>query len=193
MKRSEAIKLVIPHLLRGRLCVVCNGMIGHELFSAGDRAENFYMLGSTGLASSIGLGLAIQRTDRTVVVLDGDANVLMNMGTLGNIADVAPENLYHIVLDNGVHGTTGGQRTISGEVAIEEVAWACGYARAERVEDAESLEALLRTVWDEPGPTMILVKVDPDGTSEGVARIDLDPPRIAQRFQAAVLAVGNGD
>jgi phosphonopyruvate decarboxylase len=187
MKRFEAIRHIAPHLTDGRLVVCCNGALARELYVVADRPQNFYLLGGTGLAAAVGLGLALHRTDRTVVVIDGDANVLTNLGGLGNVADAAPENLYHLVIDNGVSATTGGQRSISDEVAIEEVAWACGYARAERVEDTAGLDALLRTIWEEPGPAMILVRVEPDDDAEPHSRIDLDPPRIAQRFVAAAL------
>ncbi|HLB44007.1 MAG TPA: thiamine pyrophosphate-dependent enzyme, partial [Candidatus Limnocylindrales bacterium] len=120
--------------LRGDwLAVACNGMIGRELYAHGDRATRFYMIGSMGLASSIGLGLALVQPAKTVVVFDGDGNLLMNLATLGSIAASGVRNLYHVVFDNAAHGSTGHQRTISDRVPLDRVALAAGYARAVRV------------------------------------------------------------
>ena len=87
------------------------GFPSRELFAAKDRTENFYMLGSMGLASSIGLGLALARPERKVIVLDGDGSVLMNLGTLATIAHHAPENYLLVILDNCCYGSTGSQPT----------------------------------------------------------------------------------
>src|SRR5437867_3526790 len=146
MRRDEAVKAVVD-ALGDKLCVVCNGMIGREAFTAKDRERNFYMIGSMGLGLSIGLGLALSRKDRRVVVLDGDGNVLMGMGVLASVGHAQPENLLHVVLDNEAHASTGDQKTISDRVRLDEVAKAAGYRSAERVapEDlAKRLPAFLR-------------------------------------------------
>ena len=109
MTRLDALRAVVGRLRDDVLVVACNGMISRELYTLGDQPNRFYMLGSMGLASTIGLGLALRRPERTVVVLDGDGNVLMNMGALGNVGQAGPANFYHLVLDNGVHASTGGQ------------------------------------------------------------------------------------
>src|SRR5262249_58983528 len=96
-------------------------------FGAGDSERSFYMIGSMGLASSIGLGIALARPDLRVVVLDGDGNVLMNLGTLATIAAAAPPNLLHVCFDNSMHASTGGQATISDRVALDAMARAAGY------------------------------------------------------------------
>ena len=157
-------------------------MNSRELFTVGDRPEHFYMIGSMGLASSIGLGVALRRPERPVVILDGDGNVLMNLGTLGNIGESAPANLFHLVIDNGVYDSTGGQRTISKAVSLESVARSCGYQRCERVNDLISLERLLRSLWREPGPAFLLIEVEP-GNAEGIGRVEMTPPEIARRFR----------
>jgi sulfopyruvate decarboxylase subunit beta len=185
VRRVEAIERVAAGLGDDCLVVACNGMIGRELYTIAERPGNFYMIGSMGLAASIGLGLARRQPGRRVLVLDGDGNVLMNMGALGNVAQAAPPNLRHLVLDNGVHASTGGQRTISGAVPLEEVARACGYRRAARVADPPALEAALATLWEEPGPAMLLVEVEPGQASHGLARVEIPPPALAQRFRAA--------
>jgi sulfopyruvate decarboxylase subunit beta len=179
MRRNEAVKIVMD-ALGDEMCVVCNGMIGREAFVAKDRERNFYMIGSMGLALSIGLGVALSRKDRRVVVLDGDGNVLMGMGVLASVAHARPANLLHVVLDNEAHASTGDQKTISDRVRLEEIAKASGYRSAERVapeEFAKRLPAFLR----ETGPAMLLVKVD-KGNVKGIARVTHEPPEIAARF-----------
>jgi thiamine pyrophosphate-dependent acetolactate synthase large subunit-like protein len=187
MTRMEALRAIAARLREDWLIVACNGFISRELYTIGDRPNQFYMIGSMGLASSIGLGLALRQPEKTVVVLDGDGNVLMNMGGLANVAAAAPSNFYHLVLDNGVHGSTGGQRTISDAIALEQVARACGYARSARVDDPAALSAALDDLWSGPGPAMLLVDVEATGNAHGLARVEIEPPALAQRFRAAVL------
>jgi sulfopyruvate decarboxylase subunit beta len=185
VRRVAAIERVAAALGDDWLVVACNGMIGRELYTVAERPGNFYMIGSMGLASSIGLGLASRQPGRRVVVLDGDGNVLMGLGALGNVAQAAPPNLYHLVFDNRAHGSTGGQRTISESVPLEAVARACGYRRAERVADPAALDAALAALWAQPGPAMLLVEVEPGESLHGIARVEIPPPTLAQRFRAA--------
>src|SRR6185436_8104592 len=100
-----------------------------------------------GLASSIGLGLALVQPSRTVVVFDGDGNVLMNMGTLGSVAAAGVGNFYHVMFDNAAHGSTGDQRTISDRVPLEQIARAAGYRRVLRVKDDAGLDEALPTFF----------------------------------------------
>src|SRR5207249_12152551 len=122
-----------------------------------DRQACFYRSGSMGLAASIGLGLALARPDRRVLVLDGDGNVLMNAGALASIGAAAPPNLHHVCFDNGAHASTGGQRTISDRVRLEEVARACGYRWSGRVETPEALAAEVPALLGREGPAFLLI------------------------------------
>lgn len=185
MHRADAVKLLMD-AVTDELVVVCNGMIGREAFTAKDREANFYMIGSMGLALSIGLGVALTRKDRRVVVLDGDGNVLMGAGVLGSAAAADARNLLHVVLDNEAHGSTGDQATISSKVRLEQVAKAAGYRWAERV-PAERLVAELPGFLRREGPAMLLVKVD-KGNVHGIARVTHEPPEIARRFARACQA-----
>src|SRR5690606_25141592 len=115
LSRMEALRAAVGVIGR-EPAIHANGYIGRESHAVADRPENFYMIGSMGLASAIGVGLALARPDRRVVVFDGDGNLLMGLGTLALVAAVAPANLVHVVLDNGVYGSTGGQRSISADV-----------------------------------------------------------------------------
>jgi sulfopyruvate decarboxylase subunit beta len=183
LRRIDAIAAVSRALPSDTLLVACNGFVGRELHELGDQPRNFYMIGSMGLASSIGLGLALKQPGKRVVVLDGDGNVLMGMGALANVAEAAPPNLYHVVFDNGVHSSTGGQRTISRSARLDEVAQAAGYRWAARVNDEAVLEAAVDALLAEPGPAMLLVEVDVSHDDHAAGRVAMDPPALAQRFR----------
>ena len=133
MKGTEAFQELIP-LIKYEPVVHANGFICRESFAQKDREANFYMIGSMGLASSIGLGVALCKPDEKVIIIDGDGNVLMAMGTLAMIAAEAPGNLIHVVIDNEVYESTGSQRSLSGKVKLEEVARSVGYKNVLRVE-----------------------------------------------------------
>ncbi len=182
MKSLDALRL-LDGRLGGALVVCCNGYPSRELYALRDRPENFYMIGSMGLAGPIALGVALARPERRVVVLDGDGNVLMALGAMANVGAAAPPNLVHVILDNGAYASTGSQRTISRQVPLEEVARACGYARVRRVREAGSLERAWTETAD--GPACLVVEVEPsDGA--GLPRVAIDPPALARRFAEAV-------
>src|SRR5262245_21805979 len=168
---------------RDELVVCCNGMIGSELYTVADRPTNFYMIGSMGLGLSIGLGLALARPGRRVIVLDGDGNVLMGMSALASVGSERPVNLLHVVLDNHAHASTGGQRTISTQVALESVAGALGYRATHRATTAADFEAALAAAASQPGPVMVLGVVA-GGTVKGIGRVEPSPPELARRFAA---------
>jgi len=185
VKLAEALSLVIP-LLRDEVVVHANGFISRESFNIQDRLGNFYMIGSMGLASSIALGVALNRPDRRVVVFDGDGNVLMNMGSLAMIASTQPKNLVHLVFDNEVYGSTGNQRTVSGQVPLEEIARASGYRRVQRVDNEAALNTAAKEFLDQPGPSFLLIKIEPDYEERKIGRITHEPPEIAARFITAL-------
>jgi thiamine pyrophosphate-dependent acetolactate synthase large subunit-like protein len=186
MTRASAVATVARALQPAWLTVACNGMIGRELYTAGDRDTHFYMIGSMGLASSIGLGLALVQPARTIVVFDGDGNVLMSLGTLGSVAAAGAANFYHVVFDNAAHGSTGDQQTISDRVPLEAVARAAGYRRTRRVKDEDALGAALASFFTEPGPAMLLVEVE-RGNQPGIKRVEPDPPALTRRFRAEAI------
>ena len=112
MIRKEAIG-IISKKIGNQSIVAANGFISRDLFEINDKNSNFYMIGSMGLASSIGLGLALKNPKKRFFIFDGDGNVLMNLGSLATIGSAEPKNLVHIVFDNSSHESTGGQPTIS--------------------------------------------------------------------------------
>jgi len=184
MQRADAIAAVLAKI-SDELVVTANGWISREACAASDRAENFYMLGSMGLASPIALGLALSRPERRVVVFDGDGNLLMTLGTLAMIGDLRPPNFLHIVFDNEVYGSTGAQRSATANVALDALALAAGYVDVRRVNNASELHAAIDSLLATSGPSFLLVKVD--AAANGTApRVPHEPQAIAMRVRAAL-------
>jgi phosphonopyruvate decarboxylase len=161
-----------------------NGYVCRESFSLGDRPQNFYMIGSMGLAPAIGLGLALARPRDTVVVADGDGNLLMNLGVLAQVGALRPANFVHCVFDNEVYGSTGNQRSPSRQVRLDRLAAAAGYATATAVTRADEVGASVRFALGRSGPHFVLVKVTPEEAA--VPRIPYTPAAIRDRFRASV-------
>jgi thiamine pyrophosphate-dependent acetolactate synthase large subunit-like protein len=183
MTRFEAIA-ILSRGLTNEPVVASLGHPAYDLFASGDRPLNFYTWGSMGLTSSLALGLALARPDRRVVALDGDGSLLMNLGTLATVATSAPPNLLVLVLDNGQYGTTGGQPTATSRGAdLDAAARAMGIAHTATVRDIEPFRCALETSRKDPGPWVIVVKVD---ESAPVAKPPLDCVYIKQRFMAAL-------
>jgi len=185
---SDAFAIVAPHL-SDEICIHSNGYLSRAAHAARDAEGNFYMIGSMGLASSIGLGIALARPKRRVVVFDGDGNVLMALGTLARIASAAPENLHHVCFDNGIHASTGGQATISDRVPLDEVARAAGYRRVVRVDDPATLGAAIGDFLAEPGPSFLHVRIEPGPPGAPGVRIPHTPREMTDRIRHA-LGVG---
>ncbi len=176
MKRMEAIALAAEAAqAQGALLISNIGFPSRELYVVRDRPENFYMLGSMGLASSIGLGLALGLPDRRIIVLDGDGSVLMNLGTLATIAHYAPENYLLVILDNCCYGSTGSQPTCTRlGTDLAAIALAAGVKNVENVDNAQDLTRALI------GRGVVVVKVEAGNAIVPV--IDLSPEEIIERF-----------
>ncbi len=159
--------------------VASTGYCGRELFALDDRANHLYMVGSMGCAASLGLGLALSRPRHRIVVLDGDGAVLMRMGSLATIGYQRPANMLHILFDNEVHESTGGQSTTAHSIDFCAIAHACGYERVERVVAPHELARLLDET--QAGLRFIHVKVKP-GVMASLPRPDITPPQVAQRL-----------
>ncbi|MFI0942729.1 phosphonopyruvate decarboxylase [Streptomyces sp. NPDC021020] len=167
--------------------VATTGFTGRELFAVADRPGNFYMQGSMGHASSLALGVALAQPQRTVIVLDGDGAALMHLGAMSTIGQQAPANLVHVVLDNGVHESTGGQRTTSDTTSFAQVAAACGYRTAVGCPALDDVEAALRTALASPGPHLLAVRTLPrTGAVPPRATSALSAEGIRDRFSASL-------
>jgi thiamine pyrophosphate-dependent acetolactate synthase large subunit-like protein len=183
MTRLDATRIVVARA-GGEPIIASLGHPAYDLFAAGDRAANFYTWGSMGLASSMGLGLAMAQPERRVFVLDGDGALLMNLGSLATIGWVRTPNLVLVVMDNRSYATTGGQDTATAHGAdLEAAARAMGIAAAATLHSADELEQALARSAREAGPWVIVAKV---AESAPVAKPPLDCVFIKQRFMAAI-------
>ncbi|MBV9735893.1 MAG: aldehyde dehydrogenase [Acidisphaera sp.] len=139
-------RAVVAALLRdpGDLLVVTGlGSTTYDAGAAGDRAENFYLWGAMGAAAMMGLGLALARPERRVLVLTGDGEMLMGLGALASIGALRPANLAIAVMDNGRYGETGSQRSHTDlGTDLAAVAAACGWAATAVIGDMAGVEAL---------------------------------------------------
>ncbi len=184
MIRSEILKEIAP-ILRDQL-VICNiGLPSQELHMIDDQPTNFYMLGTMGLASSIGLGVALAQ-DKTVIAIDGDGSVLTNFGTLPTIANNVADNFILMIIDNGSYGSTGDQPTYAGmKTNLTDVARACGCDNVIEVQDKD-LGPVLQEAVDSDQMTIIVCKCDSGNIKLPV--ITMDPVVIRHRFMEAVKA-----
>ncbi|UWR45908.1 sulfopyruvate decarboxylase subunit beta [Phaeobacter inhibens] len=182
MIRSEILKEIAP-ILRDQL-VVCNiGIPSQELHAIDDQPSNFYMLGTMGLASSIGLGLALAQP-KPVIVIDGDGSVLTNLGTLPTIANNVADNYILMIIDNGSYGSTGDQPTYTGrKTSLAEMARGAGCENVVEVMDKDTGSAL-ETALASGKMTVMVVKCDSGNAKMPV--ITMDPVVIRDRFMKAV-------
>ena len=159
--------------------ISANGYISRDLFEVCDKPTNFYMIGSMGLSSSIGLGIALKNSKKKVFVFDGDGNILMNLGSLVTIGSLKPKNLIHIVFDNNSHESTGGQPSNSNKVFIDSFAKAANYTTF-KTDSKVELEKILKKIKKMSGPIMILIKIK---KSKNISkRVNVDPIKIKSRF-----------
>lgn len=166
--------------------IASTGKCGRELFTLADRPRHLYQIGSMGGASALGLGVALN-SRRRVVVLDGDGAALMKLGNLATIGAYRPETLIHVVLDNGVHDSTGGQPTVSPSVHFADIAIACGYAWAGSCDHLEGFVDAYRQALRAGGPALLHVRIAP-GSTPALGRPTLAPPEVAARFRAYLAA-----
>ena len=182
MIRNDVLKTLIP-VISGQL-VVCNiGAPSQELHALDDQPTNFYMLGTMGLASSIGFGLALVQ-DKPVISIDGDGSVLTNMATLSTIANNPRDNYILLIVDNGSYGSTGDQATYAGgKTSLAAVARACGCENVVEV-PAEATADAVRDALAARKMTVIVSKCASGNVQVPV--ITLNPIMIRERFMAAV-------
>ena len=156
------------------------GNTNFDLWAAGHRAQNFYMLGSMGLAFPIALGVALAQPDRRVIALEGDGSLLMQLGALSTVASLRPKNLTMIVMDNGIYQITGSQPTPAAAVAdIVAIAVGSGLAKSAWAADEEDFERLVESSLAASEPNLIAVRID---DKPGVGTTRRDPVQIRERF-----------
>lgn len=179
MNRFALTKRLVAQLKRGEAVIGGIGNTNFDLWSAGQRPQNFYMLGSMGLAVPIALGVAIAQPERHVVALEGDGSLPMQLGCLATVAMRAPKNLTIVVWDNGVYQITGAQRTATAEVTdLVAIARGAGIANAFWAADDDEFECLFAQAL-RGGTSLIAARID-DKPSVGTS--ERDPVQIRQRF-----------
>ena len=181
--RAQAMSALLE-LITDQPLIICNGFPSREAHKLRDRDSNFYMIGSMGATAGIGLGIALSKPDKKVVVFDGDGNVLMSMGTLATAGALKPKNFVHVVFDNEVYGTTGNQPTYSRVVGLDKVARAAGYVNVERVREREDIVYEFKEMLASDGPSLLLIKVNEQ--IEDADRVTIEPAEMTKRFKAAV-------
>lgn len=184
LKRIDAIKIISEFFIDDMCIVATTGMISRELCSVADRLQNFYMQGSMGHASAFGLGIALEKKEKKVLILDGDGAFFMHMGIVSSIGYYKPQNFYHIVLDNEAYESTGNQDTTSRTTDILSVAKGCGYASVHEVSTEQELRSGLENFFMQAGPTLLRIKINREHAESA--------PRISSKYTSEEIAENVG-
>jgi thiamine pyrophosphate-dependent acetolactate synthase large subunit-like protein len=180
MNRFDVTSRLVNKLKHEEAVIGGIGNTNFDLWAAGHRPENFYMLGSMGLAFPIALGVALAQPNRRVFALEGDGSLLMQLGCLTTIAALKPKNLVMVVMDNGLYQITGSQPTPASSVAdIVAIAIASGLSDSAWAADEEDFERLVDQSLSASGPQLIGVRID---DKPGVGATRRDPVQIRERF-----------
>lgn len=180
MSRFDVTSRLIAKLKHEEAVIGGIGNTNFDLWAAGHRPQNFYMLGSMGLAFPIALGVALAQPDRRVFALEGDGSLLMQLGALSTIATLKPKNLVMVVMDNGIYQITGAQPTPAAGVAdIVAIATGSGLANSAWAADEEDFERLVDAAMSAAEPHLIAVRID---DKPGVGTTRRDPVQIRERF-----------
>ena len=180
LNRADLTRRLVAKLKCDEAVVAGIGNTNFDLYAAGHRPQNFYMLGSMGLACPIALGVALAQPERGVIALEGDGSILMALGCLATIGNVKPRNLTIVIMDNGIYQITGKQKAATAVTAdVVAIARGAGIADSHWVRDAAHFETLMSRRFDEGGPLLLAAKIDDQG---GTAQTPRDPALIRQRF-----------
>jgi thiamine pyrophosphate-dependent acetolactate synthase large subunit-like protein len=190
MERLDLTQRLIRLLGHDEAIVAGIGNTSFDLFGAGHRPQNFYMLGSMGMAVPIGLGLALAQPEREIVVLEGDGSLLMNLGALSTVGMVAPPNLTIVVWDNGAYQMTGNQATACAETTdLVGVARAAGIAASDWARDEPHFTELVASALAQPGPAFIGARVR---SQPSRSHPEFDPVILKYRFMLGIGARDEG-
>ncbi len=168
MKTAEMLQVF--NRLRGD-AIVIPGRGGRHWVGMSDQPNRDLPLGDPAMGghASFALGLALALPEQRVVLFDSEGDVLMGMGALPTIAEKAPRNLYHFLLDNGVYATTGGQPVPNAEVmAYDVVAQGCGYSSTYSIDNLEDFTNQIEGILGQPGPVFVALKIDPEVINEPI-------------------------
>lgn len=184
LNRTDLTRRLVAMLKSEEAVIGGIGFTNFDLWASGQRPQNFYMLGSMGLSTSIALGVALAQPRRKVFALDGDGSVLMQLGAFGTVAAVNPKNLAIIVWDNGAYHITGAQKTLTAAgTDIVAIARGAGLRQAYWAADAAHFEALVQKSLVADGPWLIAAKID---TERPAGVTERDPVKIRLNFMAGI-------
>jgi len=181
LQRSEVLRLISSIKEKNTLFIATTGKTGRELFQLNDNPQNFYMTGSMGCLSSFSFGIA-HNSSKKVIAIDGDGSILMRMGNLSTIGYYRPNNLLHLLLDNGSHDSTGGQFTTSSKTDFMNLSKNCGYPSYLKIDSIKELKAAINKWLDNPQLTFIHFKIL-EGSISNLGRPNLSPKQISDRFK----------
>lgn len=183
LNRLQATRYIVQHVTDEPI-IASLGNPKFDLFTAEDRPQNFYMWNSMGMASSMGLGLAMVRPQQKVIVLDGDGALLMNLNSLPTAAVRAPQNLIHIIWDNRQFELTGGQPTHTAfGTDLAKLAQGSGFEQVSTVETQEAFELAFDRAMQHPGPWIIVALID---NERAAGRPPKSPTYIKHRFMGSL-------
>ena len=189
MNRFDLTQRLVGRLHRDEAVIGGIGNTNFDLWMAGQRPQNFYMLGSMGLACPIALGVALAQPRRGVVALEGDGSLLMQLGCLATIGALAPRNLVIIVMDNACYQITGSQPTATAVAAdLVAIARGAGIASSHWASDEAGFERLVEQGLATAGPHLIAARIDRGGATGTTER---DPMLIRHRFMQAMAKPGS--
>ena len=181
MKRKDALDTIMRTISKYDAIISTMGLISRELYENHDSDQIFYMVGSMGLASSIGLGIAVNKPNRRVIVIDGDASLLMNLGTMATMGYCAPKNLIHIVLDNNAYASCSEEPSVSYTARLDEIAKVVRYSATYNVDDEQKLQEAIKEASYKTGPAFILANIELGGRRDLARPLDLE--NIKNRFK----------
>jgi len=179
--RTEALQTINSLKDNNTIFLATTGKTGRELFEVEDNPNNLYMVGSMGCISSLGLGLALARPDKRVVIIDGDGSLLMRMGNMPTLAYYQSANLIHVLLDNNTHDSTGGQATISHNIDFVSMAQSAGYVNSVYAHNTEEFEIHLSNWSKTPKMTFAYLKTA-KGSPEKLGRPTIKPHEVKTRL-----------
>jgi len=184
MNRFDLTQRLVGQLKRDEAVIGGIGNANFDLWASGQRPQNFYMLGSMGLAIPIALGVAIAQPQRHAIALEGDGSLLMQLGCLATVAQLAPKNLTMVVWDNGIYQITGSQPTPGAAYAdLVAIARGAGLANSAWAADEDDFDRLVAAALHDGGPSLIAVRID---AKPAVGTTDRDPVQIRERFMRGI-------
>ena len=180
--RTDALKTIVAAQPPHSAVLATTGKTGRELFTLGDRDNQVYQVGSMGCIGALGLGIALAKPACRVIVIDGDGAALMRLGSWASVGYYKPKGFLHIVLDNGVHDSTGGQDTVAASVDFVACAQAMGYPVSRTVASLDELADQMQQWAAEPQLTLLHVAITP-GSPATLGRPTCTPAEVAARFK----------